>query len=137
MSLPSSIEALNQASVDSWNTNAKFWDEYMGNTGNDIYTLLEMPALERLMSLQEGEYALDLATGNGLVARRLTELGARVTATDASQSMLECASKRTDSVKSNILYTLLDVTRPSDFASMIARSREVNTLDIGSSEARL
>ena len=36
---------------------------------------LKMPALEELVDLQEGQYILDLATGNGLVARRMAAPG--------------------------------------------------------------
>jgi 2-polyprenyl-3-methyl-5-hydroxy-6-metoxy-1,4-benzoquinol methylase len=122
----SSADDLNKASVESWSTNAEFWDEYMGKEGNDFYQILEAPALETLVSLQEGEFALDLATGNGLVARRMAALGGIVTATDVSDAMLDRARARTSAEQAiKITYCLLDVTKPKDFERLISRAEEV------------
>jgi cyclopropane fatty-acyl-phospholipid synthase-like methyltransferase len=40
--------------------------------------------VERLLALQPGERVLDVACGNGVMARRLALLGGRVTAVDFS-----------------------------------------------------
>jgi 2-polyprenyl-3-methyl-5-hydroxy-6-metoxy-1,4-benzoquinol methylase len=120
---------INKASVESWSINAEFWDDYMGKEGNDFYQVLEAPVLERLVSLQEGESALDLATGNGLVARRMAALGGIVTATDASDAMLDRAKARTSTEEAmKITYGLLDVTKPEDFERLISRAKEVYDL---------
>ena len=120
------VDDLNTASVASWNDNAVFWDDYMGDEGNDFYQVLEMPALERLVSLREGEHVLDLATGNGLVARRMAALGGFVIATDASEPMLECARRRTTTRETaRISYSLLDVTNPAEFQELITKSHEL------------
>lgn len=68
----------------------------MREDGNDYWTILEMPVLQRFAEVKEGDAALDLATGNGLVARWLIENGAStVHATDGSPAMVYLASKRT------------------------------------------
>src|SRR5277367_4766060 len=111
-----STESLNEISVASWEANAAFWDNHMGDEGNDFFTVLEWPALEKLASIKEGDYVLDLATGNGLVARKFASLGAIVTATDASRSLIELAERRsTEEEASRITYRLLDVTKEADF----------------------
>ncbi|KAI9042010.1 class I SAM-dependent methyltransferase [Aspergillus affinis] len=81
----------------AWENHAKAWDELMGDNGNEYFSVLELPILERIVIPRQGARALDLATGNGLVARWLAKEGASVVATDASRPMLERATARTES----------------------------------------
>lgn len=124
---PPSISHQNQTSIAAWNANALFWDAYMGDAGNEFYQLLELPALQRLVDPQPNEHILDLATGNGLVARWLANHGAIVTATDAAEAMLETARKRTTTPDeaNRITYEVLDVTNETELAEMIARAEKV------------
>jgi hypothetical protein len=118
---------MNAEAISSWETNATFWDETMGSSGNDYYQLLELPALERMATVKPGEKALDLATGNGLVAHWLAAQGATVVATDASSAMLVRAAVRGAEIKSDegrdirdsISYQLLDATSPESFEEFI------------------
>ena len=128
-SSPPSIASLNAISVNSWDQNASFWDDYMGSDGNDFFSVLELPGVERLAAIREGDRVLDLATGNGLLARRLAELGAIVTATDASRGMLTCAERRMEdheSLQEKITYQLLDVTSEQDLQSMVSQADKVS-----------
>ncbi|KAH8430745.1 class I SAM-dependent methyltransferase [Aspergillus melleus] len=81
----------------AWENHAKAWDEQMGDDGNSYFSALELPILERMVLKYKSARALDLATGNGLVARWLAREGASVVATDASRPMLERARARTES----------------------------------------
>ena len=96
---------------DAWEVNAAFWDEQMGDDGNEWHLRLIRPAVERLLGPVAGERVLDVACGNGLFARRLTELGAaNVTATDVSEPMLEHARRRSTGESARIEYRRCDVT---------------------------
>ncbi|KAI8630740.1 S-adenosyl-L-methionine-dependent methyltransferase [Xylariaceae sp. FL1651] len=104
---------LHEESVTSWTTNAAFWDDAMGQDGNKYWKCLQKPVLERMIPFQAGTdtRVLELATGNGLVARWLASNGASVLATDISEKMLEHARRRELSEhKGKIEYRLLDVT---------------------------
>lgn len=94
---------------DPWDTNAAFWDERMGDEGNDWHLTLVRPAVERLLGPVAGLRVLDVACGNGLFARRLAKLEANVVATDASRRMLDHARQRTPDGH-RIDYRRLDVT---------------------------
>jgi 2-polyprenyl-3-methyl-5-hydroxy-6-metoxy-1,4-benzoquinol methylase len=121
-----SIDALNDTSVAAWETNAATWDNHMGDEGNEFFTVLEWPAVERLACVKEGDYVLDLATGNGLVARKFAGLGAIVTAIDASRNLIELAARRrTKEEASQITYKMLDVTKDADFQDMIEEGLKV------------
>jgi SAM-dependent methyltransferase len=98
------------SATDPWSANAAFWDAHMGDAGNEWHLRLIRPAVERLLGPVAGERVLDVACGNGLFARRLTELGAHVTATDVSEPMLEHARRHETEETAGIEYRLCDVT---------------------------
>jgi ubiquinone/menaquinone biosynthesis C-methylase UbiE len=101
---------------EQWDAKAAFWDEAIGD-GNQAQLVLVGPAVERLLDLKPGEVVLDLACGNGVVARRLAQLGARVVACDFSEALLARARARTTDHGDRIEYVLADAT---DEAQMLA-----------------
>jgi 2-polyprenyl-3-methyl-5-hydroxy-6-metoxy-1,4-benzoquinol methylase len=92
-----------------WESKAPFSDERMGE-GDAFHLVLIGPATERLLAIQPGELVLDVACGNGVFARRLAALGARVVATDFSARFLELAQARTTEHADRITYRLVDAT---------------------------
>lgn len=96
----------NHAVKAIWDTNAAFWDEHMGD-GNAFQRLLVGPATERLLAVQPGARVLEIACGNGVMARRLAHMGARVLATDFSAAMVARARARGDA---GIEYRVVDAT---------------------------
>ncbi len=111
-----------------WEDFAPDWDEGMGNEGNDYFRFLELPILEKLVERSEGCRALDLATGNGLVARWLAEEATFVTATDGALSMLDRAKARTDKsiYGEKISYHCLDVTDQASWDKFMAVDIDLN-----------
>ncbi|EEH04461.1 conserved hypothetical protein [Histoplasma capsulatum G186AR] len=120
MANPTNAEALK-----AWELNASFWDQHMGYEGNDYYRIVELPSLERMAAVKPGDRALDLATGNGLVARWLASNGARVIATDGSQAMIDHAKHRSTNANgenvNSISYQILDATSTQSFENFIAK----------------
>lgn len=100
----------------SWNANAEFWDNYMGEGGSFQRQLLG-PALERLLELRADELVLEVACGNGMFARRMAQLGARVVACDFSEKFLERAVARTTENADRIEYRRVDAT---DYEALVA-----------------
>ena len=111
------LEALNKGTKGAWNQNAEFWDEKMGE-GNLFQRVLVGPATERLLELKPGELVLEIACGNGVFARRLAQLGARVIATDFSEKLLEQAKKRTSEYTDRIEYLLIDATNEEQLLAL-------------------
>lgn len=112
----SQLAAMRQETQRLWEQKAAFWDERMGE-GNDFQRLLVGPATERLLRIQPGERVLDVACGNGVMARRLAQLGAEVVATDFSPTFLERAAARSGPLSERIEYRLADAT---DEAQLLA-----------------
>ena len=97
-----------------WNQNAAFWDDYMGDENNTFHNILVRPAMESLLTVKPGDRVLDIGCGNGNYARRLAELGARVTAIDTSEEIIERARARSKGLVGNgtagsIDYRVIDV----------------------------
>jgi SAM-dependent methyltransferase len=108
--------AANNETRNTWDRNAAFWDEKMGE-GNDFVNLLQWPAILRLLEPKRNQFILDIATGNGLTARRLAMLEARVTAFDFSEELIKRARAH-PTPNSLITYLVLDATDESALVSL-------------------
>jgi 2-polyprenyl-3-methyl-5-hydroxy-6-metoxy-1,4-benzoquinol methylase len=93
-----------------WNENAFFWDEKMGERGNEFHRFLIEPSQERLLSLKEGEYILDIACGNGQFTRKMAETGVRVFAFDTAENFILRAKERSKDYKDKIEYRVIDAS---------------------------
>jgi SAM-dependent methyltransferase len=85
---------LSTKALAAWETIAGYWDRTISRDGNNYWQRLQEPCLARFLpeARVRGCRALDLATGNGLVARWLVARGARrVLATDGSENMIRIA----------------------------------------------
>ena len=102
----------NDRARKSWNANAAFWHRRMGE-GNDLVDYLIWPATEKLLGLEGNEEVLDIACGNGVFSRRLSEKGASVTAFDFSEAMIEAAASVESEINRRIDYRRIDATDSS------------------------
>ncbi len=109
---------LNEETRNLWDQKASFWDNKMGDNGNDFQRLLVGPACERLLNLQRGETVFEIACGSGVFARRMAQLGVHVIATDFSAQFLERAHARPSGYAGNIEYRLLDATREDQIVAL-------------------
>lgn len=103
-------QKLNEEGRELWNQKAAFWDNLHGEQGNRFHRELVSPAVERLLALQRGEKVLDVACGNGVMARRLAALGGKVKATDFSPALIERAKLRGQTTGEPIQYSIVDAT---------------------------
>ena len=81
--------------------------------GNDFVNHLVWPATERLLDLKANEEILDIACGNGFSSRKLSRIGAKVTAFDFSEVMIEAAMSVKSDENKRIDYRVMDATDPS------------------------
>jgi 23S rRNA pseudouridine1911/1915/1917 synthase len=78
----------------SWEAVAGWYDELMDEKTNDHYEQVVIPGVTRLVSPSPGVRVLDVACGQGVGARRLAALGARVVGVDAAPGLIEAARRR-------------------------------------------
>jgi ubiquinone/menaquinone biosynthesis C-methylase UbiE len=108
-------DPLNEEVRSVWDRLAGYWDERM-EAGATWQRRLIQPSVERLLRLQPGETVVEIACGNGEFARRMTELGGRVLATDFSQGMLD----RARSHGGDVDYRLADATDEQSLLELAA-----------------
>ena len=92
-----------------WNANAPFWDARMGE-GNDFHLKRLLPSLERLLAPRAGERILEVACGNGQLARWMSERDVHVVATDLSENLIELARARSRGRHGRIDYRVVDAS---------------------------
>jgi ubiquinone/menaquinone biosynthesis C-methylase UbiE len=97
----------------AWDELAAFWDERM-EAGATWQRHLIQPSVERLLRLEPGERVLEIASGNGEFARRMSELGGHVLATDFSEAMLEIARSHGGEVE----YRYADATEEESLLAL-------------------
>jgi ubiquinone/menaquinone biosynthesis C-methylase UbiE len=113
----SEARRLNRESREDWDRIAPWWDAQVGEDAN----LVVRPVVERLLGVQSGDRVLEIACGNGALARRMAEAGAWVMATDFSAEFLRLARERTSArpeLADRIDYRLIDATDPAQLASL-------------------
>jgi SAM-dependent methyltransferase len=104
--------SFNEEVREIWNQNAVFWNERMGE-GNEFHLKLVLPSVEQLLALQQGEEVLEIACGNGQLARQLARYGVRITATDFSPALIDIARTRTEQdpeLAERITFKIIDAT---------------------------
>ena len=102
-------EDLNRVVQAIWDRKAVFWDERMGD-GNLFQRVLLSPAIERLLRVRPDHRILEVACGNGALARRLASLGAHIVATDFSPAFLDLARARSTEHPERIEYARVDAS---------------------------
>jgi len=107
----------NEKARTIWDANAAFWHSRMGE-GNDFVNHLIWPPTERLLDIKANEEVLDIGCGNGFASRKLSGMGANVTAFDFSKGMIEAASSVKSDANQRIDYRVLDATDPSALADL-------------------
>lgn len=74
---------------------AAWYDQLVGETGSDYHQHVILPAALALLDVQPGERVLDVACGQGVLARPLLERGvSQYIGVDASAKLIEAAQRR-------------------------------------------
>lgn len=99
----------------AWNANANLWDEKMGSEGNEFFKQLQYPYILKYLGISKGVVSpnlkvLDISCGNGILSRKLANLGANVTGIDFSEELIKLA-REYPGPSGNPMYALADVTK--------------------------
>ncbi len=104
--------------LTAWEENAEFWDEQMGDESNYFHRDIVRPNVEKLLKIDENDYVLDIACGNGNFSKRMAEQGATVVAFDYSKKMIELAIKRRSDVLDKVNFNVCDATNYNDLLKL-------------------
>ncbi len=126
---------INQEPQTLWDQKAAFWDDYVGEQGNQFHRMLVAPAARRLLDIQPDERLLDIACGNGQFTREMAGLGAQVLATDFSAVFLERAQAHAaaidNEIAARISYQLLDATDEVQLLALGERAFDAAVCNMG------
>lgn len=110
-------------SLEAWQTNAKFWDECMGDNSNQFHREVVRPKVNKLLDIQKDDYVLDIACGNGNYSAYLANQGVNVVAFDYSSKMIELAKKRQARYINKIEFHVIDATNKQSLMTLKKISR--------------
>ena len=77
-----------------WGGVANWYDQLVGDSGSEYHREVVIPGALRLLALQAGEPAVDIACGQGVLCRALGERGVQVTGVDAAAELIASARQR-------------------------------------------
>ncbi|RMH11648.1 MAG: methyltransferase domain-containing protein [Planctomycetota bacterium] len=86
--VPASAIAEQTAEESGWDRVADWYAEYVASARSDLIDELVRPGVQRLLAVRPGETVLDVACGEGTLARDLAHAGARVIGIDASERLI-------------------------------------------------
>lgn len=84
-----------------WDQAAQWYDALVGLKGSEYQKAIIFPGALQLMQLKKGDAVLDLACGQGVFSRYLSQRKMTVTGLDTSEEMIRFAQSRSDA---SILY---------------------------------
>jgi ubiquinone/menaquinone biosynthesis C-methylase UbiE len=102
-----------------WGEVAEWYDQLVGESGSEYHREVVLPGVLRLLALQAGEKAIDIACGQGVLCRILNERGVEATGVDAARELIAAARERGPST---IRYDVADARElkflpPNHFAA--------------------
>jgi 2-polyprenyl-3-methyl-5-hydroxy-6-metoxy-1,4-benzoquinol methylase len=77
-----------------WGQVADWYDQHVGDDGSEYHRKVVVPGALRLLALQTGETAIDVACGQGVLCRAIHEKGIQGTGVDAALELIESARQR-------------------------------------------
>ncbi len=97
----------------AWNKVAKWYDSLVGETGSEYHQNVIFPSLIKSLGDKKiaGKTVIDLACGQGVLCRQLSNLGAKVTGIDIAPALVRMAKKRKLNNDNEPSYITADVTK--------------------------
>jgi ubiquinone/menaquinone biosynthesis C-methylase UbiE len=100
-----------QAPKTDWGGVAKWYDELVGDEGSEYQREVVLPGVMRLLAPKSREMMLDIACGQGVLARMLHDRGVKVTGVDAARQLIAAARQRSDPA---VTYHVADARHLAD-----------------------
>ncbi len=110
-------------SLQAWEANAEFWDNFMGDASNQFHRETVRPKVTELLAPRKGDFILDIACGNGNYSAYMAERGAKIVACDYSPKMIALAQKRQEAFAAEIEFCVVDAADKDDLLSLRKKRR--------------
>lgn len=90
---PGAAPASAKAPSKGWDHVAGWYEDLISGHRSDYHEELIIPGVLRLLAPQKGRLVLDLACGEGMLCRKLAELGVHGVGIDASKRLIDAAAR--------------------------------------------
>ena len=90
----------------------EWYDRLVGDAGSEFHQHVVIPGVMRLLAPRPGEAIIDIACGQGVLCRALTERGVETTGVDAAPGLIRAARERGPA---SIHYHVGDARDPATF----------------------
>jgi 2-polyprenyl-3-methyl-5-hydroxy-6-metoxy-1,4-benzoquinol methylase len=114
----SAVAKARKTGATSWDHVAEWYTELIEERRSDHHEVVILPGTVRLLAAKTGMRVLDVACGQGVLARRLSSLGVEAVGIDASPKLIEAAKRATAG----------DIPAPR---FLTGDARDIGGLDIG------
>ncbi len=78
----------------AWGPVAQWYDGLVGDEGSEFHREVVLPGVIRLLGLEAGASAIDIACGQGVLCRALNERGVKIVGVDAASELIHAARER-------------------------------------------
>jgi ubiquinone/menaquinone biosynthesis C-methylase UbiE len=102
-----------------WGKVADWYDRLVGESGSEYHREVVLPGVVKLLGMQPGERAVDIACGQGVLCRILRERGIETTGIDAAETLIQAARER----------------GPADIRYLVGDARNLSMLPAGHFDA--
>lgn len=77
-----------------WGEVADWYDQLVGESGSEYHREVVIPGVLRMLALQPGDAAVDIACGQGVLCRILESRGVQAMGVDAAKELIHAARRR-------------------------------------------
>src|SRR5580698_9817205 len=77
-----------------WGEVADWYDQLVGESGSEYHREVVLPGVLRMLALQPGDTAVDIACGQGVLCRILQSRGVQASGVDAAGELISAARAR-------------------------------------------
>src|ERR1700709_128501 len=91
---PPAKSPLPKSARTDWGNVAGWYDQLVGESGSEYHREVVLPGVLRLLALQPGDSAVDIACGQGVLCRILQDRDIRWTGIDAAAELIRAARER-------------------------------------------
>ncbi len=116
-----------------WGEVAEWYDTLVGDEGSEYHREVILPGILRMLGIKgeraEGLRVLDLACGQGVLARKLAAMGTRVTGVDAARELIAAAERRNEADRLPIDYVTADATKLLSEGGTLVKPLEAGVFD--------
>ena len=103
----------NKKAITLWDQASRWYDTLVGSQGTNFQKDIIMPGVFKMLSPKKGDRILDLACGQGVFSRFLSQKGMHVEGLDSSAELINHAKSRSNS---KIRFRVGDVADSKNFA---------------------